>query len=68
MGVDVAGMARTDRLDTPRLLHHVTMRGMERRKIFKDDKDWEDFIERLSVLLWVCGRIGKVNGGSGEKI
>jgi len=38
-------------LDTPGLLHHVMIRGIERRKIFKDDKDRENFIERLSILL-----------------
>ncbi|MDY6857560.1 MAG: hypothetical protein SWO11_23225 [Thermodesulfobacteriota bacterium] len=27
------------------------IRGIERRKIFKDDKDKENFIERLSILL-----------------
>jgi REP element-mobilizing transposase RayT len=27
------------------------IRGIERRKIFNDDKDRESFIERLSILL-----------------
>ncbi|MBN2032656.1 MAG: transposase [Deltaproteobacteria bacterium] len=44
-------MPRTARLDTPGLLHHVMIRGIERRKIFTDDVDREDFIERLSDLL-----------------
>ena len=44
-------MPRIARLDTPGLLHHVMIRGIERRKIFKDNKDRENFIERLSVLL-----------------
>ena len=44
-------MPRIARLDTPGLLHHVMIRGIERRKIFKDNKDREDLIERLSVLL-----------------
>jgi REP element-mobilizing transposase RayT len=39
------------RLDTPGLLHHIIIRGIERRKIFNNNKDREDFIERLSVLL-----------------
>ena len=39
------------RLDTPGLLHHIIIRGIERRKIFNDDKDREDFIDRLSILL-----------------
>lgn len=44
-------MPRIARLDTPGLLHHIIIRGIERRKIFDDDKDREDFIERLSILL-----------------
>ncbi len=38
-------MPRTARLDTPGLLHHVMIRGIERRKIFNDDKDRENLIE-----------------------
>jgi putative transposase len=44
-------MPRTARIDTPGLLHHVMIRGIERRKIFNDVKDRENIIERLSVLL-----------------
>ena len=44
-------MPRLARLDTPGLLNHVMIRGIERRKIFWDDNDREDFIERLSFLL-----------------
>ena len=44
-------MPRMSRLDTPGLLHHIIIRGIERRKIFSDNKDREDFIERLSILL-----------------
>jgi len=44
-------MPRIARLDTPGLLHHVMIRGIERRKIFNDDKDRENFLDRLSVLL-----------------
>jgi hypothetical protein len=43
-------MPRTARLDAPGVLHHVMIRGIERRKIFRNDKDREDFIERLGVL------------------
>jgi putative transposase len=32
-------------------LHHVMIRGIERRKIFHDDHDRENLIERLTVLL-----------------
>lgn len=44
-------MPRVARLDTPGLLHHVMIRGIERRRIFKDDEDRENLIERLSDLL-----------------
>jgi len=44
-------MPRLARLDAPGVLHHVMIRGIERRKIYRDNKDREDFIERLSRLL-----------------
>ncbi len=44
-------MPRIARLDTPGLLHHVMIRGIERRNIFNDDKDRENLIDRLSILL-----------------
>ncbi len=44
-------MPRLARLDVPGVLHHIIIRGIERRKIYKDDKDRENFIERLSKLL-----------------
>ena len=43
-------MPRTARLDAPGVLHHVTIRGIERKDIFYDDNDREDFIERLETL------------------
>ncbi len=42
-------MPRTARLDAPDVLHHVMIRGTERRKIFRNDKELEDFIERLET-------------------
>jgi hypothetical protein len=44
-------MPRLARLDTPDRLHHVMIRGIERHKIFNDDQDRENLIERLSILL-----------------
>jgi REP element-mobilizing transposase RayT len=32
-------------------LHHIVIRGIERKAIYKDDTDREDFVERLSSLL-----------------
>jgi len=45
------GMPRLARLDAPGVLHHVMIRGIERRKIFRNEKDREDFLDRLSMLL-----------------
>lgn len=44
-------MPRTARLDSPGILHHVIIRGIERRNIFWDDDDREDLVERLDDLL-----------------
>lgn len=43
-------MPRQARLDAPGVLHHVMARGIERRKIFRDDRDREDFVGRLAGL------------------
>jgi len=42
---------RQTHTDVPLALHHIIIRGVERKGIFEDDKDREDFIERLSSLL-----------------
>lgn len=44
-------MPRVARIDIPGLLHHVIVRGIERRDIFMDDADRHSFVERLSSLL-----------------
>ena len=44
-------MPRLARLDAPGVLHHVIIRGIERRKIFRDDKDRHNFLDRLEDLL-----------------
>ena len=43
-------MPRKARLDTPGTLHHVIIRGIERRPIVDDDKDRENFVSRLAQL------------------
>jgi REP element-mobilizing transposase RayT len=43
-------MPRQPRLDAPEVLHHVMVRGLERRAIFRDDQDRTDFITRLAAL------------------
>lgn len=44
-------MPRQPRLDIPYVLHHVIVRGIERREIFADDADKKRFVARLSELL-----------------
>ena len=44
-------MPRQARLDAPGVLQHVMARGIERRKIFKDDKDRQSFLDRLAIIL-----------------
>lgn len=43
-------MPRGPRLDAPGVLHHVMVRGIERRPIFRDDRDRTDFVARLAAL------------------
>ncbi len=43
-------MPRTARLDAPGVLHHVIIRGIEKTDIFRNHRDREDFLERLSKL------------------
>ncbi len=44
-------MPRQARLDAPGVLQHIMARGIERRKIFWDDKDRSSFLERLALIL-----------------
>lgn len=44
-------MPRQARLDAPGILHHVMIRGIERRNIFRSNVDRNDFINRLASLL-----------------
>jgi REP-associated tyrosine transposase len=44
-------MPRQARLDAPGILQHVMAWGIERRKIFWDDKDRTAFLERFGVIL-----------------
>jgi putative transposase len=43
-------MLRQPRLDTPETLHHVMVRGLERRVIFRDDADRDNFVTRVAAL------------------
>ncbi len=44
-------MPRKARIDAPGALHHIIGRGIERRDIFLDDKDRDNFLVRLGNLL-----------------
>jgi len=44
-------MPRGPRLDAPGILHHVMVRGIEQRAIFRSDEDRADFVRRLARLL-----------------
>src|SRR3990172_4242197 len=43
-------MPRQARLDAAGVLHHVMARGIEQGLIFRDDRDRDDFVRRLSEL------------------
>ena len=43
-------LPRLARLDAPGILHHVIGRGIERKKIFFNNTDRSDFIDRLTDL------------------
>lgn len=48
-------MPRQARIDIPGYLYHVIARGIERRKIFIDKDDYEDFLLRLEKSLEKTG-------------
>ena len=44
-------MPRQARIDAPGALHHIIVRGIERRTIFDDDEDRFDFLKNLGAVL-----------------
>ena len=44
-------MPRKARIDAPGALHHIICRGIERREIFRDDTDRNNFVERFGRLV-----------------
>jgi hypothetical protein len=44
-------MARKARIDAQGAMHHIIIRGIERRSIFRDDPDREWFLTTLGVVL-----------------
>jgi putative transposase len=43
-------MPRKSRIDTAGALHHLIARGIERKRIFQNEFDRDDFLNRLSGL------------------
>ena len=48
-------MPRGPRLDAPATLHHVMVRGIEGRTIFRDDQDRDAFVRRLGDVVRATG-------------
>jgi len=44
-------MPRKARIDAPGALHHIIIRGIERKAIFKDSADRRNFLERCSAII-----------------
>ncbi len=44
-------MPRQARVDAPGALQHIIVRGIERREIFRDDTDRDNFLDRLGTIL-----------------
>ena len=44
-------MARKSRVGAPGALHHIILRGVERRSIFVDARDYQNFLERSGHIL-----------------
>jgi REP element-mobilizing transposase RayT len=44
-------MPRKARIDAPGALHHIIVRGIERRRIFSDDQDRDNFVGRLGDIV-----------------
>ena len=43
-------MPRRSRIDAPVALHHIIVRGIDRKTIFMDDADRDNFLERLKNI------------------
>jgi REP element-mobilizing transposase RayT len=43
-------MPRQPRLDAPSVIHHVTARGIHRRRIFWGNSDRNEFVRRLDAI------------------
>jgi hypothetical protein len=50
-------MPRQARLDAPGTLHHVIIRGIERKEIVKDDHDRQNFVYRMGTIALETGTL-----------
>jgi len=48
-------MPRGTRLDSPGTLHHVIIRGIEKKEIVPDDEDRESFVSRMGMVTMKTG-------------
>jgi hypothetical protein len=44
-------MPPRSKIDSPGALHHIIARGINRHRIFKDDADRDNFLDRLGNIL-----------------
>ena len=44
-------MPRKARIDAPGALHHIIIRGIRRKAIFRDNTDRDNFVERLGQII-----------------
>ncbi|MDY6974484.1 MAG: transposase [Thermodesulfobacteriota bacterium] len=44
-------MPRLARLDAPGVIHHAVIRGIDRKEIFRDNRDRDDMMDRLANLV-----------------
>ena len=65
-------MPRKARIDAPGALQHIIVRGINLRKIFFDDSDRDDFLDRLGGILpdskTPCFGKSTKNGTSSERV
>jgi hypothetical protein len=50
-------MPRQARRDAPGTLHHVIIRGIERKEIVKDDHDSQNFVYRMGTIALETGTL-----------
>jgi len=55
-------MPRQARIDAPGALHHIIVRGIERRRIFSNDQNRDNFIKRLGDIVTELVRLLEKNG------